>query len=167
MDASQFRQVPDNQEVFVDTITQQSLIVELLEQVDAQNQDIAKFHFQQLSDDNEATDSTVLSVEQLNTTEATPLLPQETSEVYVLHGRQNISKFNEKDALNTIDIVLIVIRLRQVETDCVISINVPIQLAPSSSESAITVQQSSAELVKQDVLSVLKGFQVNDWNLFG
>ncbi|KAI9278058.1 hypothetical protein BY458DRAFT_432393 [Sporodiniella umbellata] len=42
MDASQFRQVPDNQEVFVDTVTQQSLIVELLEQVDAQDTEIAK-----------------------------------------------------------------------------------------------------------------------------
>jgi hypothetical protein len=29
--------------VFVDTITQQSLIVELLEQVDAQDQDIARY----------------------------------------------------------------------------------------------------------------------------
>lgn len=39
---SQFRQIPDNQEVFVDMSTQQSLIFELLEQVEASNKDVAK-----------------------------------------------------------------------------------------------------------------------------
>lgn len=42
MDASQFRQIPDNQEVFVDTKTQQSMIVELLEQVDQKDEKIAQ-----------------------------------------------------------------------------------------------------------------------------
>lgn len=40
--SSQFRQVPDNQEVFVDTQTQQSLIIELLEPVEATDEAIAK-----------------------------------------------------------------------------------------------------------------------------
>lgn len=39
---SQFRQIPDNQEVFVDMNTQQSLIFELLEQVEATNEQVAK-----------------------------------------------------------------------------------------------------------------------------
>jgi hypothetical protein len=42
MDASQFRQIPDNQEVFVDTKTQQSMFVELLEQVDQKDEKIAQ-----------------------------------------------------------------------------------------------------------------------------
>jgi hypothetical protein len=41
-DSSQFRQIPDNQEVFVDMDTQQSLIFELLEQVEANNTEAAK-----------------------------------------------------------------------------------------------------------------------------
>ncbi|KAG1317188.1 hypothetical protein G6F62_013039 [Rhizopus arrhizus] len=168
LDASQFRQVPDNQEVFVDTITQQSLIVELLEQVDAQDQDIARFHFQQLSDDNEAAQSSVLYVERFNPQEITPHLPHDTTEVYILHGKQHISKFNEKeDALNTVDIILVVLRLRQVETDCVISINVPTQVAPSSSESAISFVQSNEESVREEIMALLKGFQVKNWDLFG
>lgn len=39
---SQFRQIPDNQEVFVDMNTQQSLIFELLEQVEATNEQVAE-----------------------------------------------------------------------------------------------------------------------------
>ena len=39
---SNVRQVPDNQEVFVDMETQQSLIIELLEPVAAVNEDIAR-----------------------------------------------------------------------------------------------------------------------------
>lgn len=42
MSHSSIRQIPDNQEVFVDTETQQSFIVELLEPADAQDQEIAK-----------------------------------------------------------------------------------------------------------------------------
>lgn len=41
-DHSQIRQIPDNQEVFVDMQTQQSLIFELLEQVEESNEQIAK-----------------------------------------------------------------------------------------------------------------------------
>lgn len=39
---SQFRQIPDNQEVFVDMTTQQSLIFELLEQVEEAEEAVAK-----------------------------------------------------------------------------------------------------------------------------
>lgn len=39
---SNVRQVPDNQEVFVDMDTQQSLIIELLEPVEAVNEDLAR-----------------------------------------------------------------------------------------------------------------------------
>lgn len=40
---SEIRQIPDNQEVFVDIRTQQSIIFELLEPVDANNEDIARY----------------------------------------------------------------------------------------------------------------------------
>jgi hypothetical protein len=39
---SDLRQIPDNQEVFLDMNTQQSLIIELLEKVEHLNEDCAK-----------------------------------------------------------------------------------------------------------------------------
>ncbi|OBZ83865.1 putative ran guanine nucleotide release factor [Choanephora cucurbitarum] len=169
VDASQFRQIPDNQEVFVDMNTQQSLIFELLEQVEAKHTDVAKFHFQQLADDNEATDATVSYVEQLDPKEVSPLLTSDATELYILQGTQKVSKFNEKQADNTVEIVMAVIRLIQVETDFVISINAPIQLANTSSEReyAQGTNPISIDVVKQEMLVALKGLEVKDWSLFG
>lgn len=91
---SQFRQIPDNQEVFVDMSTQQSLIFELLEQVEASNEEVARYfnrisvkyclhtendvyryHFQQLADDNDAATSSVTVIDNLKPQDVTPLLP--------------------------------------------------------------------------------------------
>ncbi|KAG2195452.1 hypothetical protein INT47_000417 [Mucor saturninus] len=169
LDASQFRQIPDNQEVFVDMTTQQSLIFELLEQVEESNEAVAKYHFQQLAEDNEAAESIVTVVDNLNAKEMAPLLPQDTTEIYVLQGTQKISKFNEKDAYNTVEIILAVIRLTNVGTDFVISVNAPVKLADVSSEQE-SVQETTAidiETAKQEMLAILKGLSVNDWALFG
>lgn len=56
-DISQFRQVPDTQEVFADANTDQSVVVELLEPCEAEDGDAAKFHFNSLASDNEASET--------------------------------------------------------------------------------------------------------------
>ena len=91
---------------------------------------------------------------------------KDTTEVYLLHDKQMVAKFNEKDALNTIDILLAVVRFNQVSTDCVISMNVPVQVAANSSE-AESFTQANVDLVKQDMMTILQGLQVRDWSLFG
>ncbi|CAO0795238.1 unnamed protein product [Mucor circinelloides] len=169
VDASQFRQIPDNQEVFVDMNTQQSLIFELLEQVEATNEQVAKYHFQQLADDNEAAESTVTLVDNLKPQDVSPLLPQDATEIYVLQGSQKIAKFNESNAFNTVEIILVVVRLTKVETDFVISVNAPVKLASTSSEQEFVNETSAVTIdtVKQEMLTILKGLQVKDWSLFG
>ncbi|CDH56151.1 ran guanine nucleotide release factor-like [Lichtheimia corymbifera JMRC:FSU:9682] len=164
LDVSNVRQVPDNQEVFVDMDTQQSLIIELLEPVEAVNEDIARFHFQQLADDNEATEAHVNSVIKLDSKTAVPRLPSDTTIVHMLRGTQKVAKFNEaKDmAYNTVEIRMAVVRLAQVETDLVISINAPILVAPGSTDQATT-----AANVEQHIEAILSQLQVNDWSLFG
>ncbi|KAI9359395.1 hypothetical protein BD770DRAFT_385937 [Pilaira anomala] len=169
VDASQFRQIPDNQEVFVDMSTQQSLIFELLEQVEASNQEIAKYHFQQLADDNEAAETSITHIDNVNVKDIAPHLPQDTTEILVLQGTQKISKFNEKDAYNTVEIILAVVRLTNVSTDFVISVNAPVKLAAVSSEQE-SIQEVSAidiETVKQEVLDILNNLAVKNWELFG
>ncbi|KAI8638934.1 hypothetical protein BD408DRAFT_422322 [Parasitella parasitica] len=167
-DASQFRQVPDNQEVFVDSNTQQSLIYELLEQVEAQNEQVAQHHFQQLADDNDAKECKIISMEVLCPQNVSPHLPQDTTEIYAVQGEQKVAKFNEADAFNTVEIVLVVVRLTNVKADFVISINAPAKLAQASSEQK-SVNYASAvtiDTVKQEMLAILKGLQVRDWSLF-
>lgn len=169
VDASQFRQIPDNQEVFVDMSTQQSLIFELLEQVEASNEEVARYHFQQLADDNDAATSSVTVIDNLKPQDVTPLLPQNETEIYVLQGTQQISKFNEQNAHNTVEIILVVVRLTKVSTDFVISVNAPVKLADVSSEQESVKETSAIDInsVKQDMLHLLKGLQVKEWDLFG
>ncbi|KAL9536950.1 hypothetical protein MBANPS3_012226 [Mucor bainieri] len=168
LDASKFRQIPDNQEVFVDMNTQQSLIFELLEPVEAPSEKAAEFHFQQLAEDNEAAGYTVTTVDNLKPQDVAPHLPQDGTEIYLLQGTQQIAKFNEDDAYNTVDIILVVVRWDKVEADFVISVNAPVELASTSSEQE-SVNETSAvpiDIVKQEVMTILKGLEVKDWGLF-
>jgi hypothetical protein len=87
----------------------------------------------------------------------------------VLQGVQKISKFNETKAYNTVEIILAVVRLTKVCTDFVISVNAPVKLSSASSEQE-SVKETSAisiDTVKQEILTILKGLQVKDWDLFG
>ncbi|KAI8575645.1 hypothetical protein K450DRAFT_260826 [Umbelopsis ramanniana AG] len=153
LDASQIRQIPDNQEVFVDANTEQSLIIELLDLVPvAKEKEIAKYHFQQLAEDNEAKEAIVNDISLLEAT-SNPSLPSDSSQIYVLKGLQKISKFNEQQ-LHHVNIVMAIIRLAKVHTDVAISVNVP-------------EGQGQIELVESEMLQLVKGFKVNDWSLFG
>lgn len=66
IDASDLRQVPDTQEVLLYPDSQISIVLEVLESVDATEfTDIAKFHFDSLAHDNDAEENTVLDVTQV------------------------------------------------------------------------------------------------------
>lgn len=52
-DNSNFRQIPDNQEVFVSNQDETSIIFDVLERVDAPDSAAAEFHFDALAVDNE------------------------------------------------------------------------------------------------------------------
>ncbi|KAI8994685.1 ran guanine nucleotide release factor-like protein [Pilobolus umbonatus] len=169
IDASNLRQIPDNQEVFIDMNTQQSLIFELLEQVEANQQSCAKYHFEQLAADNDAINPCILSIDTLDVKQVSPLLPANTTEIYLLQGTQDISKFNEKNAYNTVDIMLAVIRFTNVSTDFIVSVNAPIRLSATSSEQESVNQTQSVDLntVKNEIIHVINHLNVKDWSLFG
>ncbi|KAJ2005173.1 hypothetical protein GGI04_002120 [Coemansia thaxteri] len=58
VDVSEIRQVPDNQEVFVSTNSDDSVIIEILEGVDeADGFDALRFHYAQVADLNDDPDS--------------------------------------------------------------------------------------------------------------
>lgn len=62
-----------------------------------------------------------------------------------------------------------VVRLTKVSTDFVISVNAPVKLASVSSEqeSVNDTKTVNINTVKQDMLNMLKGLQIKDWDLFG
>ncbi|KAL1927665.1 hypothetical protein VTP01DRAFT_3486 [Rhizomucor pusillus] len=168
LDASEIRQIPDNQEVFVDIRTQQSIIFELLEPVEATDESIARLHFQQLASDNEATEAHIASIERVEPQTVTPRLPPQTTVVHILKGWQKVAKFNEASAQNMVEIMLIVVRLVNVSTDFVISVNAPVIVDPASSERAASGGQvATIEQIGSEIVEMLNHLEVNDWSLFG
>jgi hypothetical protein len=61
VDCSQFRPIPDTQEVFSDAASDQSVIVEILE-MPTSPEHAAEFHFGALASDNSAASATIFEV---------------------------------------------------------------------------------------------------------
>jgi len=179
--------VPDNQEVFTDVNTDQSIIIELLSMEEASNEESALHHFKEIARDNDAlSEYSVLKIERLGKddmpnfgyatlgTRSNKLLTRHvifnSDDVFksVLVGQQRIAKFNER-AKNTVTIFLAVVRLANVTTDVIVTLNDPSQISPDSS-SAESVSPSSLRPTFENTLAVLKvllkSFDVKDWNLF-
>ncbi|XP_026875866.1 ran guanine nucleotide release factor isoform X2 [Electrophorus electricus] len=127
-DISELREIPDNQEAFAHTQTDQSIIIELLEyQNHVEDTQAARYHFEDLAGDNKssATGSwEVCGVE--------PLLQYqlECSSAWLLSGAQLISKFSE-EAKNTVNIHLGLFRLPQYSTDILVTFNDPVIISVS------------------------------------
>ncbi|KAG0362653.1 hypothetical protein BG005_004770 [Podila minutissima] len=173
---SHVREVPDHQEVFVNVGEDQSVIVEILElAAEASDDSCAAFHYQQLAEDNDAEESsTIQSVSILNNTEL-PNWPAE-AKIYLLLGQQRVAKFNERqrqvesgsaeDTRNLLQIMMVVVRLPRQETDIVISYNVPLQIAATSSSREVA-HEGNIQEAEAWFRNLIGSFRVRDWSLFG
>lgn len=119
VDASDLRQIPDTQEVFLSPSSGVSIIFEVLERVAATDpEEAAKFHFEALAHDNSASNATVTDV--AVTTKRNGNTPAPT----VLRGTQLVSKFNASE-LDEVHILLALFRVEAKNVDFVMTMNVP------------------------------------------
>jgi hypothetical protein len=82
---SQLREVPDHQEVFADTETEESIIVELLElEANVPNESCAMYHFQQIAEHNEALQTEIMAQNALTAADI-PNLPQVIRHISFIH----------------------------------------------------------------------------------
>ena len=101
VDISQFRQVPDNQEVFADANKDQSICIEIVERINLEDNKIGHFYFHALAKDSDADEVCMLDEKLLNKQEV-PLI-QET--VVFCQGAMKISKGRQgMDAANTVQV---------------------------------------------------------------
>ncbi|KAJ3271123.1 hypothetical protein HDV01_007060 [Terramyces sp. JEL0728] len=82
IDASETRQIPDNQEVFLDPQSNTSMIIEILEPTGLPLLQSGLKHFELLAQDNEAEASSITTQNQVDANKL------------VLVGRQKVAKFN-------------------------------------------------------------------------
>eukprot|EP00049_Salpingoeca_infusionum_P004464 m.79731 g.79731 ORF g.79731 m.79731 type:complete len:194 (+) comp12577_c2_seq1:873-1454(+) len=167
-DVSDARQIPDHQEVFVAAETDQSVIVELVEQGDMPLSEAATYYFDNLATDNSAQAARYESDVHTSTT-----VLEDGSEIGYSQvvGVQTIAKFNEANA-NEVRVYLCCIRLAHVTTDVLITLNTPIDIDPEScvAETVDLVrwqQHSSAQYTQSIFDQAVSSFGVSDWSLFG
>ncbi|ORX64287.1 Mog1p PsbP-like protein, partial [Linderina pennispora] len=111
VDISEFRQVPDNQEVFCDTSTDRSLIIEILEAVPQPGMQAIEYHFAQLANANDAAESEIVET-------------TETNGMFALAGRQQAGKFNQQGT-QCVAVLLALQRIPENDADVLITMNVP------------------------------------------
>ena len=168
-DVSDFRPVPDSQEVFTCLDTSETLIVEILQyQNDVSDEKAAKFFFEELAEQNDASSFSILSSELLPVS-SRPKLPSSTC-VTFLRGIQDAAKFREKSK-NKIAVFQCVVRLRNVLADLLITLTVPIQINLSSSSAKVvtdSVLKHGVDLRDSENLlrTMIHSFAVLDWSLF-
>ncbi|XP_072349627.1 ran guanine nucleotide release factor isoform X3 [Scyliorhinus torazame] len=144
IDVSDIREIPDNQEVFVHSGTDQSIVIELLEhQIQVPDQEAARYHFADITSSNDATGvegTEIFSVEPFG---GDQIALQDPSSAWFLSGRQQVAKFNEQ-ARNTVMIHLALFRLPQYSTDILITFNDPTVISPFSSSTVAMGESSSS-----------------------
>ncbi|CAO1626644.1 unnamed protein product [Jaminaea pallidilutea] len=144
IDASDLRQIPDNQEVLLWRDSDVTCIVEVLEAVqESGTEAAARFHFSSLAHDNDATSSQVLSVEAASTSNNNND-DSRTPAPTILKGTQTVRKFNKDDA--PLDVVLIHVAVWRLaptkDVDLVMSWNEPVAQAGAGGQES---QTSTAE----------------------
>ena len=168
VDVSGFRQVPNHQEVLVDASSDQSVICELLDWQDkVEDEDAARFFFQNLGEDNEAARVQVDDAGVLEAAQVDGLRDEvERGEVYASYARgtQWVGKYKEEEALNEVAVYVASLRMRSVKTELVISVNTPRKVSEASSSSELTVlsEEETAKLIAD----VLASFKINSLEIF-
>lgn len=165
-DVSELREIPDNQEVFAHSHTDQSLIIELVEyQGQVADQDAARYHFEDIAGSNKALEPGAFEVTSVVPLSKPDLSLSDCSSAWMLTGTQCVSKFNE-EARNTVTLHLGLLRLPQFSTDVLITFNDPQSISPDSSSAAPSGTHSEPWTV-QDFERLLKTLILHNSDLFG
>jgi len=156
IDASNLREVPDNQEVFLYPSSSISIVIEILERVSANSdKDAAKFHFDSLAHDNAARSSAIHDIKVI------PFYAGiEPHSAIVLEGTQLVPKFRQTEP-DTVRILMVLHRIPSKNVDIVETWNVPL-----ASTDGGAVSDEGLAAAKFDVDCFLTSFKVVDFGLF-
>ncbi|PWN52061.1 Mog1p/PsbP-like protein [Violaceomyces palustris] len=170
-DASDLRQIPDNQEVFLSPDSDVSLIVEVLElvkegQASSDPVEAVKFHFNSLAHDNSASSALVEQIyhlpqaPQADVTMGSTSAPAPTPAPILLEGIQTVRKFGKADLPeDSVRVWLALWRLPSKNVDLVLSLNEPIDKSGETSPQAPSPVKALFETSAQSL-------KIVDWSLF-
>jgi len=170
-DLSQFRQIPDHQEVRADTVKDHSVIVELVEENDGVPEDaLLSFHWRKLCQVNQCDNDKEQQVMQIVDDSKIPTSNLKVDYKACCIGMQRIAKARET-AKNTVLVFLTVLKLKKYATEVLISMNLPIEVDIHSStwyngrETSMTKEEQ--EYWFKVYTGMLDSFDLRDASIFG
>lgn len=168
LDVSDFRPVPDHQEVWAEASTDQSIIVEIVEhREDLADADALDFFWRDLAETNEAH-----PVEVNSRMDAAPTGVAEASFSGIISGLQTMSKGrqDQRVAANVVAVALAVVRLPHVRSDVLVSSHAPVFISEQSvaaAQAGAGQRQGGPEAAAYVLRRVLASIRVCHWGLFG
>ena len=165
IDLSNFRLVPDHQEVWSDAHRDQSIIVELVEFVEGEKDgDAAKYHFNDIAETSNSMETKIVSSGVFASNTLSVATKYHCSWTF---GTQKVSKGRDgTKKANVIALYLVLIRLKQYGTDLLISFNAPIRIheesQAKSAKNAVQSPEVSLQLFKQ----IVSTFNIKDLSIF-
>ncbi len=177
-DVSQIRQLPDNQEVYTDFRSDQSLIVEIVEPPSEAERDArgaAAWHWDALATDSGATSKNLLWAGAIGAADAAQRAPHlRTCALSLAGGLQTVAKFRDaSSAASDVRVHLACVTLPpQYNAHILLSFACPQRLAPegSSARAGAVAAVSAADAERPAALpfySALATLEVVRWSLFG
>ncbi|KAG8931106.1 hypothetical protein FRC02_003186 [Tulasnella sp. 418] len=161
IDASDLRQIPDTQEVYLSRNSDVSYIVEILEKVEANDpKEAAIFHFESLAHDNNAVSKTISSVTDHSGGDFSAG-PEGTPLPVVLVGTQQVPKYN-RTVPDTVEIFMALYRVVEKNTDIVFTMNIPVV----TNEGDGDVGSIGVEAAKPIFERAVRSFKIVDFGLF-
>ncbi|XP_008059325.1 ran guanine nucleotide release factor isoform X1 [Carlito syrichta] len=162
IDVSDLRPVPDNQEVFCHPMTDQSLIVELLElQAHVRGEAAARYHFEDVGGVQGARVVQVESVQPLSLENLA--LRGCCQEAWILSGKQQVAKENQQVAKD-VTLHQALLRLPQYQTDLLVTFNQP---CPDNRSSVGPENLSPPPWSLGDFEQLVTSLALLDPNIFG
>ncbi|KAF9562161.1 Mog1p/PsbP-like protein [Agrocybe pediades] len=156
VDASDVRQVPDTQEVFMYRDSNVSIVVEILEQVEPSHfNDTIRFHFDSLTHDNSAENTQVETVYRVPNDRG-----DDTPSATILKGIQFVPKFNHTTP-DKVQILMALYRIEEKSIDLVVTFNIPLQVVGGGAVDQRQLEKAQADF---DVFS--RSLRIVDFGLF-
>ena len=115
--------VPDNQEVFSSISDNQSFMFEINEPPEVIDTEVARYYFEDLAEYNESSESSIIATAAIENSEMPDLDPSIPK--FYLEGKQRIVPGKSSHPPEDVHIFLAIIRLKEVNSDVMISLNIP------------------------------------------
>eukprot|EP01084_Bolivina_argentea_P107021 191382_1 len=167
IDLSNFRLVPDHQEVWSDAYTDQSIIVELVEMVTEQkDENASKYHYNDIAETSNSIETKIISSGIFESNSGF-----EVAKKYHCSwtfGTQKVSKGRDSnDKSNIIALYLVLIRLKEFGTDLLITFNAPIKIHDESQAKSAKNAVKPPQVTIQLFQKIVSTFKIKNLSIFG